>query len=213
MKFYFDYISPYAYLAWTQLSTIEKTYAVSFTPVPVLFAGLLNAHGQKGPAEIESKRRWMVYNAMRTAADLNVVMNAPAYHPFNPLLPLRLTTAVEDPTLQRQLIDLCFQAIWVKQKHISEAGIFAQELEATDFDPKLLNLCNQQTVKDRVKNDTLNAVKAGVFGVPTWIVDQQLFWGVDDIPHLERALADKDSIDYTQAEHWINHTPPSATRR
>jgi len=88
VRFYFDFVSPNAYLAWTQLPALAAQYGTAIEPVPVLFAGLLEAHGQLGPAEMPAKTRWMVRNNLRKAARLGVALNPPAFHPFNPLLAL-----------------------------------------------------------------------------------------------------------------------------
>ena len=89
MKSYFDYISNNAYIAWTQIGEIAKKYERLLEPIPVLFAGLLNAHNQLGPAEVAAKLKWMIGNTLRKAALLQIPLNPPASHPFNPLLSLR----------------------------------------------------------------------------------------------------------------------------
>ncbi len=86
IRFYFDYISPNAYLAWTQLPALAERNGCRIEPMPVLFAGLLEAHRQLGPAEVAPKMRWMWKNIARKAAMIGVQLNAPAFHPFNPLL-------------------------------------------------------------------------------------------------------------------------------
>src|SRR2546428_14018053 len=86
VRFYFDYISSNAFLAWTQLPKLSDKYGFTIEPVPVLFAGLLEAHGQLGPAEIPAKVLWMAKNNVPKAALLGVPLNAPAFHPSNPLL-------------------------------------------------------------------------------------------------------------------------------
>ena len=90
IRFYFDYISSNAYLAWTQLFALAEKYGAEVEPVPVLFAGLLKAHGQLGPAEVPAKALWMARNNLRKAARLALPLNPPAFHPFNPLLALRV---------------------------------------------------------------------------------------------------------------------------
>ena len=93
LLFYFDFISPYAFLAWTQIRGIAARCEREVEPVPVLFAGLLNAHDQKGPAEIPAKRRYLFKDIARKAHRLGVASVAPPpAHPFNPLLPLRIAS-------------------------------------------------------------------------------------------------------------------------
>src|SRR5579863_2500266 len=104
LAFYFDFLSPYAYLAWTQINEMTSQYEWAVREEPILLAALL-AHGQtKGPAEIPAKRRYMVADVVRKARALNVPIAPPATHPFNPLLPLRV--AVVEP----RAIDALFVA-------------------------------------------------------------------------------------------------------
>src|SRR5262249_47766349 len=110
LRFYFDYISSNAYLAWTRMPDLENRYGVILEPVPALFAGLLNAHGTVGPAETPAKSTWMVKNNIRKAVLLGVPMAPPAFHPFNPLLALRVSSLALDPERRRALIDALFAA-------------------------------------------------------------------------------------------------------
>src|SRR5690349_6890439 len=91
IRFYFDYESPNAYLAWTQLPQLAARHGYAVEARPVLYAGLLEAHGQLGPAEIPAKGRWMSRNLARKARLLGVPLNPPAFLPFNPLLALRIS--------------------------------------------------------------------------------------------------------------------------
>jgi 2-hydroxychromene-2-carboxylate isomerase len=92
LTFYFDYISPNAHIAWTQLPTLVERHNLRVNLVPVLFAGLLRAHGQMGPAEQAAKRSWMSQNITRQAPLLGVPLSPPKRHPFNPLLSLRASS-------------------------------------------------------------------------------------------------------------------------
>jgi 2-hydroxychromene-2-carboxylate isomerase len=123
IRFYFDYVSPNAYLAWTQLPTIAEKYAFTVEPVPVLFAGPLEAHGQLGPAEVPAKLRWMSKNNLRKAALRRVVMNPPAFHPINSVLALRVSSLPLETADRWALIDALFQAVWVRGLHVSEAAV------------------------------------------------------------------------------------------
>ena len=111
IRFYFDYISPNAYLAWSQLPALAKRNGCVIDPVPVLFAGLLEANRQLGPAEVPAKMRWMWKNILRKAAVIGVPLNAPAFHPFNPLLALRVSSLGLDAKQRRALIDALFAAV------------------------------------------------------------------------------------------------------
>ena len=209
MRFYFDYISSNAYLAWTQLPKLTAQHGVAVEPVPVLFAGLLEAGGQLGPAEIPAKSMWMAKNNARKAALLGVPLNPPAFHPFNPLLSLRVSSLQIAAADRHRLIDALFRAVWVRGLHVSEPAVVesvADELGLAGAE--LVAAAQQPDCKDRLRTQTDDAIARGVFGVPSMEVGGELFWGYDDFPYLERFLAGDDPID---AAAWQQLAPPTAS--
>jgi len=214
IRFYFDYVSPNAYLAWTQLPRLADRYGATIEPVPVLFAGLLEAYGQLGPAEIPAKIRWMARNNLRKAALLHVALEPPAFHPFNPLLALRVSTLPLEAAARLALVDALFRAVWVQGRHVSEPAVV--EAVAGEIGlpgAALVDDAQRAEHKVRVRRNTDEAIAAGVFGVPTMHVGDELFWGYDDFPHLELHLAGKDPIDPIGADAWLAASRPSAVRR
>jgi len=123
IRFYFDYESPNAYLAWTQLPKLAHRYGFTVDPMPVLYAALLDAHGQLGPGEVPAKGRWMSKNMLRKAVLLGVPLNPPAFLPFNPLLALRMTLLPSETAERDALIDALFRAVWVRGLHVSDAAV------------------------------------------------------------------------------------------
>src|SRR5213593_5076288 len=123
IRFYFDYGSPNAYLAWTQLPKLAQRYGFTVHPVPILYAALLDAHGQLGPGEFPAKGRWMSKNLARKAALLGVPLNPPAFMPFNPLLALRMSLLPLEAAQRSALIDGLFRAVWVRSLHVSDPAV------------------------------------------------------------------------------------------
>src|SRR4029453_9769516 len=123
IKFYFDYESPNAYLAWTQLPKLANRHGFTVDPVPILYAALLDANGQLGPGEQPTKGLWMSKNLVRKALLLGVPLNRPAFIPFNPLLALRMTILPLEDGMRRALIDAFFRAVWVRGLHVSDATV------------------------------------------------------------------------------------------
>ena len=213
VRFYFDYVSPNAYLAWTQLPALAARHGVLFEPVPVLFAGLLEAHRQRGPAEVAPKMRWMFRNVVRKAALLRVPLNPPAFHPFNPLLALRVSSLALDPAARWRLVDALFKGVWVSGLHVSEAPVVVALADETGLaGAELVARASQPDAKARVRAQTDEAAGRGVFGVPTVELGSELFWGYDDFPQLERALAGDDPLERTVWDAWSTLPRPSATR-
>jgi 2-hydroxychromene-2-carboxylate isomerase len=214
IRLYFDYISTNAYLAWTQLPELAAKHGCTVEPVPVLFAGLLEAHGQLGPAEVPAKAYWMGRNTLRKAALLRVPMNPPAHHPFNPLLALRMSSLALDDTVRVGLIDALFRAVWVEGLHVSEPAVLERLADRLGLGgARLVAEAQRDESKARLRRQTDAAVARGVFGVPTMEVGDELFWGYDDFPYLELFLAGKDPLEPAEWERWLGPPRPSAVRR
>ena len=216
LRFFFDFISHNAYLAWTQLRSLEETYGLEVEPVPVLFAGLLEAHGQLGPAEVPPKARWMSRNVMRKAAILGVPLNPPVHHPYNPLPSLRICCLDLARDDRWQLIDGLFRAVWVESRHLAEPEVVASVADAAGLDGDALVLETQDPViKEKLRRQTEEAVEQGVFGIPTMIVRDELFFGYDDFPYMEMVLAGTDPLSAETLEKWRSAkvTPSSVRRR
>ena len=212
IRFYFDYISPNAYLAWTQLPALAQRNGCSIEPVPVLFAGLLEAHRQLGPAEVAPKMQWMWRNIARKAALIGVPLNAPVFHPFNPLLSLRVSSLPLQPEQKLRLIDALFGAVWIRSQHVAEPTVVEQVAEEAGLDGATLIVQASQTeCKAQLRKQTDQAIAEGVFGVPTMVVSTELFWGYDDLPFLQRFLDGKDPAG---SATWANAASlkSSATR-
>ena len=213
LRFHFDFISPNAYLAWTQIHSLAARYDVAVEPVAVLFAGLLEASGQLGPAEIPAKIAWMSKSNLRKAARLGVALNPPAFHPFNPLLALRVVSLPLDPPVRRALVDALFQAVWVRSLHVSETAVVERVAGEIGLDGRaLIDAAARPEAKERVRSQTDDAIARGVFGVPTMEIDGELFWGFDDFPQLEPVLAGNDPVDSNAWSRWAVAQRPSAVR-
>ncbi|MGZ8993891.1 MAG: DsbA family protein [Burkholderiaceae bacterium] len=212
IRFYFDYLSPNAYLAWTQLPALAERNSCVIEPVPVLFAGLLEANRQLGPAEVPAKMRWMWTNVLRKAALIGVPLNAPPFHPFNPLLALRVSSLELDAKQRLALIDALFAAVWVRGLHIAEPSVVEKVATETGLDGgALITRANQPECKAQLRSQTDRAIAGGVFGVPTMVVGDQLFWGFDDLAFLQIFLDGADPIDRMRWDKSV--VPQSAAAR
>lgn len=214
LRFYFDYISTNAYLAWKVMPKMADRFGVRLEPVPVLFAGLLKAHGQLGPAEVPIKAFWMWKNNLRKAAILGVPLLQPAFHPFNPLLALRVSSLDLDERDRFKLIDALFNAVWAEQLHVSDADVVREVADRIGFDgSSLIDRAQSTEAKDRLRAETDAAIAAGVFGVPSMMVGDEVFWGYDDLPYLERFLDGTDPLDGSSLPTRESAPRPSAMRR
>ena len=197
---YFDFISHNAYLAWAKLPALAAAHGHTVRPVPVLFAGLLQHHGQLGPAEIPAKSRWMLRNVARKAAHHGIPFAPPASHPFVPLLALRAAIA---SGADHVVVGALFEATWASGRDVSDADTVRAVLDEAGVDGAALVARTQDPeVKAALRENTEQAIARGVFGVPTMCVGDALFYGFDDLPWLEAFLAGEDPIEGMDWSGW-----------
>ena len=212
MRFLFDYISPYAYIAWTQVHALAERHGRRVEPVPVLFAALLNAHGQKGPAEIPAKRVYVFKHTVRTARRLGIPLAAPPSHPFNPLLALRCSSLPMPDDTRRAFIDALFAATWGGGPGVEQPEIVARLATEVGLDgPDIVAHAQSPAAKERLRSQTDEALRAGVFGVPTILIGDELFWGYDSFPDVEQHLRGEDPVSATALARWADI--PATARR
>lgn len=216
VRFYFDAISPYAWLAWRPLNAIVAHHDVTLVPVPVLFAGLLNANGQLGPAEIPQKRLWLIKDVMRRASAQNLTLQVPPKHPFNPLLSLRVAS-IDMPNATRvKLTGAILDAVWSHGLDISEPNVVQDIASSVGLDgASCLQAAESDEVKEKLRSQTATAVANGAFGVPTTFVDGELFWGSekDTMDHIAQAIQGRDVVDPALVIHWKENVKAGANRR
>ncbi len=203
IDWYFDFISPYAYLQWQRLR--REAPALELRPKPVLFAGLLNHWGNKGPVEIAPKRGWTYAHSLWVARRHDIAMRLPSAHPFNPLPLLRLSLALGSTD---DAVDRLFSYVW-------RDGLLPTDSEAWQdlLDEHLITPAdiNGEDIKAALHANCEEAIGAGVFGVPTAVVDGQLFWGVDATDMLLACV--KDDPFFSSAPYRDAYTLPAAVHR
>ncbi|MCP4563509.1 MAG: 2-hydroxychromene-2-carboxylate isomerase [Bosea sp.] len=185
---YFDVISPFAHLALTQLDAIR-----TYRPVvlkPLVFGGVLKHWGQLGPAEIAPKRVHTYRLATHTAQAMGVPFRFPPAHPFNPLAMLRLLTALDG---NEAAVAVAFQLIWGEGRDANDPQVLQEVADAAGRH-NALALIGEQEVKDRLRRTTEDAVAAGVFGVPSLVIDGEVFWGADAMAMAQDYLADPETF-------------------
>ena len=169
---YFDFISPFSYLQSERLHTLPQ---IGIRYRPVLFAALLSANGQKGPAEIAAKRVFTYRFALWQARKLGIPCKFPPEHPFNPLPLLRLAIACDCAPAAVQRI---FRFVWrdgcLPDLPIEWAEL-THDLGLVDAHARIADA----QVKDTLRRNTDEAIARGVFGVPTLAIGSELFWGAD----------------------------------
>ncbi|HMM66561.1 MAG TPA: 2-hydroxychromene-2-carboxylate isomerase [Dokdonella sp.] len=202
---YFDFISPFAYLQLARIRALGEKYPV--TPRPIVLAALLRHHGQLGPAEIPGKREFTYRLVQWSAAANGMALRFPPAHPFNPLCALRLAIACGS---RWDAIAAIFEHVWKHGRAADSAAALegvARSLGIADVDEAI----SAAAVKEQLRANTEEAVARGVFGVPTLRLGDQLFWGNDATPMFEAALADPEI--FSRGEYARVSQLPSAVER
>ncbi|HQD82398.1 MAG TPA: DsbA family protein [Quisquiliibacterium sp.] len=187
LNWYFDFVSPYAYLQSARLEEFAEHVLVRCHPV--LFAGMLQHHGHKGPAEIASKRRFTYEHVTWLAQRNNIPLTWPAHHPFNPLPLLRLAILLDAPI---DVVRRLFAFVW-RDGHLPDDPVaWHALLEELKVAPEELDA---PEVKEALREDTRTAIEAGVFGVPTVELDGQLIWGFEATDMVRAKIAEDAFFD------------------
>ncbi len=202
---YFDVISPFAYLHLVRFGELPTDLAIEYKPI--LFAGLLNHWGQKGPAEIAPKRKW-TYRACQYWADSRgIAFRFPDAHPFNPLHYQRLALACgAQPAAIRRI----FEHVWTTGGDPADEKAFGALARSLGIDD-LAGLADP-AIKQKLRRNTEEAANAGVFGVPTFLMDGEIFWGNDSVDFFNAWLEDRSILASAEMQR-VDALPVAAARK
>lgn len=198
LDWYFDFISPYAYLQCMRFPALPAGTQVSIKPV--LFGALLDHLGTLGPAEIPGKREHTFRQAMWLARRNGVTLKAPPRHPFNPLPALRLAIALGS---SMEAVRRIYEFIWAEGRDASDPAEFARlatSLGVNDVEARI----GDPAVKAKLKSNTDEAIASHVWGVPTFVADGIPFWGFDAGAMLLDYLADPATVTGPEFDRAMN---------
>lgn len=192
LDYYFDFGSPASYLAFTQLPALIAQTGAKVIFKPILLGGVFQATGNQSPATIPAKGKYTFTDFARFAKRYGVPLATNPHFPINTLLLMRAAMGLH-MTDDARFVPYCntiYQAIWVDALYMSDPAVVGQVLTAAGLDAaSIVALANAQNTKDALKAATEAAVARGVFGAPTFFVDEQMFWGQDRIDFVREALA------------------------
>lgn len=190
-EYWFDFGSPAAYLAFTQLPSLERETLSTALYRPMLLGGVFQATGNQSPANIPAKGSYIFNDFARYAKRYGVTFNSNPFFPINTLLLMRGAVGMQRQEPERFLVycKAVFQAIWVDSLNMNDPATVGAVLHKAGIDPQsLMALANDATIKAALKASTTDAVTRGVFGAPTFFVGAQMFWGQDRLDFVKEAL-------------------------
>ena len=188
--FYFDFVSPYSFLAHKQIRKIENKERIKIKYKPILIGGLHNLHGIKAPAFIPAKAKHMIRDCKLVAAKNGVKFKFNSYFPIRSLNLMRGVFVAEEDNIKSYYIDSIFNTIWQDGLNMNDQLIVEKVLKNLNVNPKTFILRSASyLIKDSLRKKTNDAFEKGIFGAPTFVVNNKIFWGQDRI---EFALAESN---------------------
>ena len=192
VDFYFDFGSPAAYLAYTQLPKLRADTGATVVMKPMLLGGVFQATGNRPPISVPLKGTYLFQDLNRYAGRYGVPLVMNPHFPINTITLMRgdIGLGLRGDNRLGDYRDAMFRSIWVDQQNMNDPATVAAVLAKAGFDPAaLMAIVADQQVKDELKTVTQKAVDRGIFGAPTFFVGEQMFWGQDRLDFVREALA------------------------
>ena len=185
--FYFDFVSPYSFLAHKELKNIEKKYSLKIRYKPILLGGLHNLHGIKAPAFIPAKAKFMIRDCKLIAEKNKVKFKFNTYFPIKSVNLMRGVLIAEEDNFASYYVDSIYNAIWQDGLNMNNENIIQKVVKNLNINPKTILLrCASTSIKELLKKKTNDAYEKGVFGAPSFISNNKIFWGQDRIEFVMR---------------------------
>ena len=208
--FYFDFLSPFSYFAWLKL---QKQHDLEIIYKPVALGPLLNHWGIKGPGEVQPKREFLLKQCLRYAAKNKIEFTTPKTHPFNSLYALRLALKSTAGEGQNEVIKTLWLAGWKDRidlgepeelKHaLAQAGLPSEDLFEKSF---------SREARAELKANIQEAISYGTFGVPSMVVEDELFWGNDAVEDMILFANNQDDLNREKFKQLLDSTPRAAAQ-
>ena len=180
--FYFDFISPYSFLSHKEIRKIEKKNSIKIRYKPILLGGLHNLHGIKAPAFIPAKAKHMIRDCKLIAEKNKIKFKFNSYFPIRSLNLMRGVFVAEEDNYKSFYVDSIFDSIWQDGLNMNDENVFLKVLKNLDINPKTFILRSaSSSIKDLLRQKTNEAYEKGVFGAPSFVSNNKIFWGQDRI--------------------------------
>ncbi|HXV76506.1 MAG TPA: 2-hydroxychromene-2-carboxylate isomerase [Candidatus Polarisedimenticolaceae bacterium] len=213
VRFYFDFVSPYSWLALMTATEFAARHRVEWEMRPVVFAALLDAAGLVGPVESNVKRRYTFVDVWRCARRAGLRLVGPPAHPFRSIEALRAACVFQDRPEALALVRRIAAACWSDGADLTDRRTLERLVRDTvAYDGPLATALDDPTIKRLLRENTDRAIADGAFGVPTFVLDGRLFWGQDRMDQLADALAGRDDPEAAELAQLIDR-PRGADRR
>ena len=189
VDFYFDFSSPYSYLAATQMPRLAERTGARVNYKPFVLGAVFKSTGNEMPARVPAKATYMLQDLGRWARHYGVPFQWTSHFPANTIKAMRLVLVAEPLGKAQEVTLAAFRAMWVEDRDLTEAAVLTEVARAAGLEPEAaLQAIETQAIKDRLRALTDEAVTRGAFGAPAFFVGEELFWGNDRLDFVEAAL-------------------------
>lgn len=189
IEFYFDFGSPTAYLAYTQLQLIAERQKTNLIYCPILLGGVFKATGNNPPASVPAKGKYMMVDLQRYADKYKVPYKRNPHFPVNTLSLMRGAVSYQEDGDFLKYVNVIFQNMWVEPKNLNDHEVLEKVLMENNFDiDDFMKRISDQNIKNKLISNTENAVKKGAFGAPTIFIGDEMFFGQDRMEFVENSI-------------------------
>ena len=189
IEFYFDFGSPTAYLAYTQLQLIAERQKTNLIYCPILLGGVFKATGNNPPASVPAKGKYMMVDLQRYADKYKVPYKRNPHFPVNTLSLMRGAVSYQEDGDFLKYVNVIFQNMWVNPKNLNDHEVLEKVLMENNFDiDDFMKRISDQNIKNKLISNTENAVQKGAFGAPTIFVGDEMFFGQDRMEFVENSI-------------------------
>ena len=189
IEFYFDFGSPTAYLAYTQLQLIAEKNKINLEYYPILLGGVFKATGNNPPASVPAKGKYMMVDLQRFADKYKVPYKRNPYFPVNTLSLMRGAVSYQEDGDFLKYVNVMFKNMWIEPKNLNDDEVLKKVLIDNNFDADdFIKRISDQNTKNKLISNTENAVKKGAFGAPTIFVGDEMFFGQDRMEFIENSI-------------------------
>ena len=186
--FCFDFGSPYSYLAYNYLSPIKDAGA-QIELKPVLLGGIFKATGNQPPATVQKKGEYMFKDIQRWSKKLNISFKMNPYFPILTVPHMRGAILAQKKNILEDYMQSMFDSMWLKGLNLNDQEILTKVASESGIDPNdFADGISSDEIKNELKVNTQFAIDKGAFGVPTYFLEDEMFWGIDSIKFLLDSL-------------------------
>jgi 2-hydroxychromene-2-carboxylate isomerase len=190
LEYFFDYVSPYAYLADSQIPALVARTGAELVYRPFFLGGVMQASKNSPPITVPNKGKYMLTDLQRWSRRYGVPINPNPHFPVNTLHAMRAAVAALGEPRFEDFHRAMFRAVWCEGKNLGDEAVLRAQIDAAGLDgAALLARSKQQEVKDTLRRNSEEAVERGAFGAPTFFVGDEMFWGNDRLDFVEEALS------------------------